>query len=198
MCARFISVTCAHPIIQKHHRAEMQKAMRERMKSKRQRFCDFNVLKNMFTRMASKEDMLLLHKNSAYMVSLDTTNLLHDALDLHEADGYVPVDHPVGLSRKVSRRKTKTFPGLKSSSSLQSLSELSESCESLSEYVPVDVPKHVLKRRTSSLSIPTSTGEKAQPQVLQLVRQFESSTALPIREIPIGIKQPAAATSTTL
>lgn len=119
----------------------------------------------------AKEDMLL-HQNSAYMTeSSDTTNLLlSDALDLHEpnlateADGYVPIDPPIGLSRKISRKKTKIFPGLKSSSSFQSLSKLRESCES-SPYEPVDIPEHILSPRTSSI-------------VLQLVHQFESSRAL--------------------
>ena len=136
----------------------------------------------MFTEMASqntKEDVLL-HQNSAYQLTSLGAQLLHDALDLHEpaenetgdaedVDGYVPVDYPVGMARKKTRKNTKKFQGLKSSSSLEDLST------SLLEdnYEPVAVPQHMLKRHTSIFS-------EGDIPVLQLVNKFESSAALPV------------------
>lgn len=164
--------------------------MKARFKSTRKRSCEFSALKNMFTEMASmdmeSQDMrenMLLQRNSAYEL-----HLLHEALDLHEptdietergaedVDGYVPVDSPVGLGRKRTRKKTNKFQGLKSSNSLEDLSKSHESL--LEDYVPVEVPEYTHKRRTSTFS----EGDIMQPPVLQLVHKFESSTVLRIAE----------------
>jgi hypothetical protein len=155
---------------------EPQKEMKEKKsKTKKQRS---NFLKNMFGLHNDRGNMLM-QQNSAYMPhNLDSSVLLSDALDLYEnngkeEDGYVPVDPPVNLSRKKTRRKTKRYQGLKSSSSLESLHE--------PEYEPVDIPDRARtwSRRNNSFSVSIDTEKddvKQPPVVHQLVRRFESTT----------------------